>query len=235
MFATMLLAWSVTETIRYPFYFLALLGIDVYALNWLRYTLFLVLYPLGAGSEAGLSFSTLPPLNTLPYIPKVLEYAHELAHKLPSNVLHSGVGRGLVWQIARARAAQHAGARWTLIEVVRLVLFFVWWPGESSLLQLPKSMKSTTDKRIYSSLRPLHLHAEAEEKVLREAAEPQGQDGVNPLLMSGINANWYAMAAWTMTMTYPGLVALHASGAGWKKTVCTHLATDGLWTRGKAS
>lgn len=125
----MLLAWSLTEVVRYPFYFLALLGIDLYAINWLRYTLFLVLYPLGAGSEAFLSFSTLPPLDTLPYIPRVLEAAHDLFSKLPAKFVQSGVGRSMVWQMARARAAVQTGGRWTTIEVARLVLFFVWWPA----------------------------------------------------------------------------------------------------------
>lgn len=129
LFATMLLAWSLTEVVRYPFYFLALLGIDLYAINWLRYTLFLVLYPLGAGSEAFLSFSTLPPLDTLPYIPRVLEAAHELFRKLPAKFVQSAVGRSMVWQMARARAAVQAGRRWTTIEVARLVLFFIWWPA----------------------------------------------------------------------------------------------------------
>lgn len=129
LFATMLLAWSLTEVVRYPFYFLSLLNIDLYALNWLRYTLFLVLYPLGAGSEAFLSFSTLPPLNTLPYIPRVLESAHDLFLRLPGSFIQSHLGRSIVWQMARTKAALRTGGRWTTIEVARLVLFFVWWPA----------------------------------------------------------------------------------------------------------
>lgn len=121
--------------IRYTFYFLALLGIEVYALNWLRYTLFLVLYPLGAGSEAFLSFSTLPPLRTLPYVPKVLSAFHGLLHSMPQAftkaVMKTHPGRALLWSVARARAAKSAGGAWTFIEVVRLVLFVIWWPGTS--------------------------------------------------------------------------------------------------------
>jgi len=133
----MLLAWSVTEVIRYPFYVLSLLDTEVYALNWLRYNTFLVLYPLGAGSEAFLSFSTLPPLSSLPYVPRVISGFHSLIHRLPQSLTQSlmrtDAGRNLLWTIARANAAKSTrGITWTGIQVARLVLFFVWWPGESS-------------------------------------------------------------------------------------------------------
>lgn len=60
LFVTMVLAWSVTECIRYSFYACNLLGLEPALLNWLRYNTFYILYPLGAGSEAFLMFSTLP-------------------------------------------------------------------------------------------------------------------------------------------------------------------------------
>ncbi|BEI80385.1 hypothetical protein CcaverHIS002_0109140 [Cutaneotrichosporon cavernicola] len=133
LFATMLFAWSVTEVIRYTFYFLALLNIDLYALNWCRYTFFLVLYPLGAGSEAFLSFSTLPPLRTLPYVPKVLGAMHNMLHSMPAHfsraLMKTNPGRSLLWSVARARAAKSAGAVWAPIQIARLVLFVIWWPG----------------------------------------------------------------------------------------------------------
>jgi very-long-chain (3R)-3-hydroxyacyl-CoA dehydratase len=50
LFTTMLLAWSLTEVIRYTYYATSLLGIKIRALDWLRYTTFLPLYPLGAAS-----------------------------------------------------------------------------------------------------------------------------------------------------------------------------------------
>lgn len=56
----MVLAWSVTEVIRYSFYAFTLLGGVPYPLLWLRYTLFYILYPIGAGSEASLIYATLP-------------------------------------------------------------------------------------------------------------------------------------------------------------------------------
>ena len=67
-FATMLLAWSVTEVIRYSFYGFALvLGAAPYPLVWLRYTLFFVLYPLGVGSELALITASLDELEQLGY------------------------------------------------------------------------------------------------------------------------------------------------------------------------
>lgn len=56
----MVIAWSLTEIIRYSFYATSLTGCKCNLLNWLRYTTFYVLYPLGAGSEATLIASTFP-------------------------------------------------------------------------------------------------------------------------------------------------------------------------------
>ncbi|EPX72205.1 phosphoprotein phosphatase [Schizosaccharomyces octosporus yFS286] len=47
----MILAWSVTEVIRYAFYACNLAGSVPKWLLWLRYNTFIVLYPIGAGSE----------------------------------------------------------------------------------------------------------------------------------------------------------------------------------------
>ena len=62
----MVLAWSLTEVIRYPFYALSLLDSKPYTLLYLRYTTFYVLYPLGAFSEAYLNYLTLPKSNPIP-------------------------------------------------------------------------------------------------------------------------------------------------------------------------
>ncbi|KAF7782501.1 hypothetical protein Agabi119p4_1877 [Agaricus bisporus var. burnettii] len=59
-YATMVLAWSSAEVIRYSFYTFTLSGFNVYALLWLRYTMFYVLYPLGVASESSLIFLSLP-------------------------------------------------------------------------------------------------------------------------------------------------------------------------------
>ncbi|KAG6329295.1 hypothetical protein ID866_9794 [Astraeus odoratus] len=60
-YTTMVLAWSLTEVLRYAYYALSLVGLEVPGwLIWLRYTTFYILYPLGAGSEALVMLSTVP-------------------------------------------------------------------------------------------------------------------------------------------------------------------------------
>ncbi|OAD60607.1 3-hydroxyacyl-CoA dehydratase 2, partial [Eufriesea mexicana] len=44
-------AWSITEIIRYLYYFMHLNDFVPYFLTWLRYTLFIILYPLGVTGE----------------------------------------------------------------------------------------------------------------------------------------------------------------------------------------
>ncbi|SCZ94167.1 BZ3500_MvSof-1268-A1-R1_Chr12-2g03731 [Microbotryum saponariae] len=62
-YCSMVFAWSVTEVIRYAHYAAGLLGVKVYVLEWLRYSLFYVLYPLGAGSEATLILKSAGPVR----------------------------------------------------------------------------------------------------------------------------------------------------------------------------
>ncbi|KAF1943722.1 protein tyrosine phosphatase [Clathrospora elynae] len=60
-YATMLLAWSVTEVIRYSYFVFNLSGAGIPKLwTWLRYNTFLVLYPLGIASECWLVYSAIP-------------------------------------------------------------------------------------------------------------------------------------------------------------------------------
>jgi len=66
LYASMVFAWSVTEVIRYAWYAFNLCGIQLPWLTYIRYTFFYVLYPVGAGSEAFVMFSTLPPIVTTP-------------------------------------------------------------------------------------------------------------------------------------------------------------------------
>jgi len=47
----MVISWSITETVRYTFYFLALLGKVPFPIFWLRYSLFMFLYPTGITGE----------------------------------------------------------------------------------------------------------------------------------------------------------------------------------------
>ncbi|MES1915169.1 MAG: hypothetical protein MHM6MM_007152 [Cercozoa sp. M6MM] len=62
-FASMVLAWSLVECIRYPYYALSLLQAVPSALTWLRYSAFIVLYPLGIASEISCIFASVPSLQ----------------------------------------------------------------------------------------------------------------------------------------------------------------------------
>lgn len=114
----MILAWSVTECIRYAFYALSLLGFAPKPLLWLRYNTFYILYPLGAGSEAFLMASVLPPLKTLPAALKAL-----LSHHRET---------GIVSAFKRAVAGTGLGVTrgWGAYELFCGFLFVIWWPGE---------------------------------------------------------------------------------------------------------
>ncbi|KAK6766132.1 hypothetical protein RB195_025812 [Necator americanus] len=62
-----LVAWSLTEVIRYSFYALGLLSAVPFFLTWLRYTLFIVLYPLGVTGELLTLFGALPEVAEKKY------------------------------------------------------------------------------------------------------------------------------------------------------------------------
>ncbi|PAV18521.1 tyrosine phosphatase [Pyrrhoderma noxium] len=112
LYATMVLAWSITEVLRYTFYFLTLLPSSLtvsipftslkFTINiqvprillYLRYTTFYILYPIGASSEAFVNLCTLPRSSP---IPSVGSWAR--------------------------------GAVWGPMDLGRAVLFIVWWPG----------------------------------------------------------------------------------------------------------
>ncbi len=50
-------AWGITEIVRYSFYFSGLIGKEVKLLVFLRYTLFLLLYPMGVTGELLIIYS----------------------------------------------------------------------------------------------------------------------------------------------------------------------------------
>ena len=63
---TLCIAWGITEVVRYSFYFFKLLSPKSgppKVLVWLRYSLFLVLYPLGVASELALAYASIGPLG----------------------------------------------------------------------------------------------------------------------------------------------------------------------------
>ncbi|KAF5096133.1 hypothetical protein D0Z00_002878 [Geotrichum galactomycetum] len=61
-FSTCVLAWCITEILRYSYYVYTLVrpGDVPYLLTWFRYSAFFILYPLGAGSEWILVLLSLP-------------------------------------------------------------------------------------------------------------------------------------------------------------------------------
>ncbi|KAG5976201.1 hypothetical protein E4U55_007454 [Claviceps digitariae] len=60
-YSSMLLAWSVTEVIRYTYFALSLAQMLPPVLTWVRYTTFYVLYPLGITSECMLVYGATGP------------------------------------------------------------------------------------------------------------------------------------------------------------------------------
>uniref|UniRef100_A0A914ULM6 Very-long-chain (3R)-3-hydroxyacyl-CoA dehydratase n=1 Tax=Plectus sambesii TaxID=2011161 RepID=A0A914ULM6_9BILA len=56
----LLVCWSVTEVIRYSYYAFGIIGWTPYILTWMRYTFFIVLYPLGASGEVFAAWAALP-------------------------------------------------------------------------------------------------------------------------------------------------------------------------------
>lgn len=62
----MLLAWSITEIIRYSYFAVNLTYGKVPGfMTWLRYNTFFVLYPLGISSECWLVYQAIGPAGSL--------------------------------------------------------------------------------------------------------------------------------------------------------------------------
>ena len=61
----MYLAWALSEVIRYPHYVCGLLGLTLPALEWLRYTAFIVLYPVGVFGEVAAIVLAMPTVKAL--------------------------------------------------------------------------------------------------------------------------------------------------------------------------
>ncbi|ORX80208.1 PTPLA-domain-containing protein [Anaeromyces robustus] len=68
----MVIAWSITEVVRYLYYALNIFKIHVKLLTWIRYTFFYVLYPVGASSECVLIYTSIPAVAKIskycPYV-----------------------------------------------------------------------------------------------------------------------------------------------------------------------
>ncbi|KAF7121585.1 hypothetical protein CNMCM5793_009055 [Aspergillus hiratsukae] len=57
-YAALLLAWSAADAVRYAYFGFLLAGMSVDGVKWLRYSLFIVLYPVGIG-RAGVFYFCL--------------------------------------------------------------------------------------------------------------------------------------------------------------------------------
>lgn len=64
-YSSMLIAWSVTEVIRYSFFTLSLSNLLPDFMMWLRYNTFFILYPLGISSECWLIYKAIEPARSL--------------------------------------------------------------------------------------------------------------------------------------------------------------------------
>ncbi|CAK9442393.1 uncharacterized protein LODBEIA_P61360 [Lodderomyces beijingensis] len=76
-FSGLTLAWSITEIIRYGYYFWKLVSTSVpYPITWLRYSAFFALYPLGLVCESLTVFNSYKVVEArLPLYSKFLKYA----------------------------------------------------------------------------------------------------------------------------------------------------------------
>ncbi|CZS98895.1 hypothetical protein WAI453_008496 [Rhynchosporium graminicola] len=64
-YSSMLIAWSVTEVVRYSYFVFTLSGYSPGFISWLRYNLFFVLYPLGISSECWLIYKATEPAKKI--------------------------------------------------------------------------------------------------------------------------------------------------------------------------
>lgn len=62
-FHTLIFAWGITEIIRYSFFAFKEAGLQPFFLLWMRYSGFIILYPLGVSSELAMVFLALPYLK----------------------------------------------------------------------------------------------------------------------------------------------------------------------------
>lgn len=64
-YSSMLIAWSVTEVIRYSYFVVNLSGYQPAFITWLRYNTFYVLYPMGISSECWLIYKAIEPAKEI--------------------------------------------------------------------------------------------------------------------------------------------------------------------------
>ncbi|KAF7494385.1 Very-long-chain (3R)-3-hydroxyacyl-CoA dehydratase 2 [Sarcoptes scabiei] len=64
----LLIAWSIAECTRYIYYALNIYDAVPYLSTWLRYSLFIVLYPLGVSGELLTTYAALAPIRRMKFL-----------------------------------------------------------------------------------------------------------------------------------------------------------------------
>lgn len=60
----LLITWTITEMVRYSYYFMNLLSLVPHFLTWCRYTFFIILYPCGVLGELICMYAALPVIKS---------------------------------------------------------------------------------------------------------------------------------------------------------------------------
>lgn len=71
-----LFIWCLADSLRYPFYLMQLMKKSIYPLTWLRYSAWIILYPVGITLEAVIAYQNL----------NYLTKSGRLSYPLPNNL-----------------------------------------------------------------------------------------------------------------------------------------------------
>lgn len=124
-FTQMVVAWGLSEVIRYSYYIANIVGVNIGALTYLRYSAFLVLYPVGITGEI------IALVKALPYIKAERPWSIEMpnsvnftfswyncvwfillgVYPMGSYVMYSHMWRQRVKTLAKAKAAAVAAKK----------------------------------------------------------------------------------------------------------------------------
>ncbi|CAG5118870.1 unnamed protein product [Candidula unifasciata] len=76
-------AWSAIEVVRYPYYLLQLMNIELKFITWLRYTLWMPLYPFGILTEATITFQSITYFSETGFLSITLPNSANFAFYFP--------------------------------------------------------------------------------------------------------------------------------------------------------
>lgn len=80
------LVWSTVEIIRYPYYITQLLNVEISFLKWLRYTMWIPLYPLGFLCEGIIMLRNIPYFEETQKFTVSLPNSYNFALHFPSVI-----------------------------------------------------------------------------------------------------------------------------------------------------